>query len=1440
MTVHHTPAQRGIVPTAELQGVISAINASAPAGGEERWVPRRLLLFQSWYYRRQEFWLTTGRLILRGQNGAGKSTVLALALPFGLEGSLQANRFSTFGDRARSAYTVLYPDDETDQEQRPPTRTAYIVWEWEHTGTGERACTVAAIHARRASPGEVKFEGAVLPGTGYGHGSDEFALTPDAESDEAIPLKAFRQAISARGQRAVHCENLKEYKRAINDLLFGFADPETDLVTLFDIWTTLRTPKLGGSKGGGMADNLQRLRDTLPSVDPAAIEPVVAAYESYEKHRRLLTTLRSDAQAMAELATTAVAVSKATVGRAAKLAQTAAVTAADRARALLNARTQADQQVAAALAAETATASAEAAVTRTTAEIDALQRDPRLTDVEFQLAELRAQRDSTAAAAAKSAREASSTEASAERAGEHAETARITREQTVTAVQRMATTLADAEVGRGLASVRTAVEGVRRATAHTGREVLPLLESAHQEVGVHDTRIADAIRARETAEERLMERQRHHRTTSEKVLQATDARERDITVATTEAVPAAAAAMRRLTDRAESHSAAAERLSGVRAVMETAVTSARERNVWRLPTEDAAHPLPAFRRAVQVLQTLVADERAESDELAMTKREEVTATRRRHEDAVQLHHELYSSPPMLEPESNATAKRAATAAQAAIPGSRPLWQCVAPGDSVAPETVVAVEDALLAAGLLDALVTPSSSTFSFDAGPDVRWLTPGAPVTGPSLATLLRPDPEAPAELAGPVAAWLASVPLDPSDALPVFVSDTGAWGLARMGGVVSTGHTRVARYLGATAREAAWIAAVADAEEAMERAKLARAAAEARHREAEARKQAWTALANEVASHSLLRTLESAILTLAKSSQQAETLNAELTAAAEALAGARAAAAVATTALLDACRAVVTRPFDATDANALVQELRRLRDALTRARGLLIDWEKQDRDAVVAEEQEAEAQERAVDARRASTAATAAAKAAADALMALETQRAADTELLDLVTRLARLRQSLPGLNKACKDAILHEAAAKAKADEAGLQRARAEDAAATTATEAANAWQLCHRTWAAHPGVLPELPPDENGEAPPSAVLQRLAAYAIGDPALKSLESELFALVASLRVGALVAYDPAVDPATMVTRVTAPGTSAHLRLPVEAVSRMLTQQVEDLGNQVSAAERELTEAILQTSTLRALHDAYARANLLISRMNAVLRKLPISRGANGVVLALSLVPGELPRADGAGMSYAPLLTFLQSNPNLREPGTAVDPGLRAVLLGIVERTWQASVGGGTDFKSTLMKELDVRRWFTVLCEQQSRDASGALTGAKVKVTDKIVRSSSGAEQQFYPFLLLLSALEAHLAGARADAPRLVALDECFDGMDADNTDRLATLLASDLKLGWIMTTPGYSGFSPGVPGVTTYHVRRIHDLIFCTTSVWDGDAQVVTESPELAVSKT
>src|SRR5262249_39773860 len=86
-----------------------------PSPTSLRFQPLRSGLINLFKYQDQEFWYERGRLLMRGNNGTGKSRVLALQLPFLFDGEISPSRVEPDGDPARQIAWHLLMDEH---EQR--------------------------------------------------------------------------------------------------------------------------------------------------------------------------------------------------------------------------------------------------------------------------------------------------------------------------------------------------------------------------------------------------------------------------------------------------------------------------------------------------------------------------------------------------------------------------------------------------------------------------------------------------------------------------------------------------------------------------------------------------------------------------------------------------------------------------------------------------------------------------------------------------------------------------------------------------------------------------------------------------------------------------------------------------------------------------------------------------------------------------------------------------------------------------------------------------------------------------------------------------------------------------------------------------------------------------------------------------------------------------
>src|SRR5499426_3346198 len=87
--------------TAPTVKALMQAQTSLPSPRRDRWQPLRSGLVNLYRYDREEFHYENGRMLLRGNNGTGKSRVLALQLPFLLDGEVHPQRMEPDADPAK-------------------------------------------------------------------------------------------------------------------------------------------------------------------------------------------------------------------------------------------------------------------------------------------------------------------------------------------------------------------------------------------------------------------------------------------------------------------------------------------------------------------------------------------------------------------------------------------------------------------------------------------------------------------------------------------------------------------------------------------------------------------------------------------------------------------------------------------------------------------------------------------------------------------------------------------------------------------------------------------------------------------------------------------------------------------------------------------------------------------------------------------------------------------------------------------------------------------------------------------------------------------------------------------------------------------------------------------------------------------------------------------
>ena len=242
----------------------------------ERWKMNRIGFVNFWLYVDEDFELEDGKLLLRGQNGSGKSITTQSFIPFILDGDRSPSRLDPFGTGSRTMDYYFLGDNEKEES------TGYLYLEFKK---GNEYRTIAiGQNAHKGRP--MTFWGFVLL-DGRRIGKD-LKLYRESGDNIVIPLSK-QEMKKALSEDTPFTTSPKEYKSFVNEYLFGF-----DRIEQYDQYIKLlikvRAPKLSNTfKPTRMYEILNESLQVLSDDD---LRPMVDAMEKMDYIQEQLEALK--------------------------------------------------------------------------------------------------------------------------------------------------------------------------------------------------------------------------------------------------------------------------------------------------------------------------------------------------------------------------------------------------------------------------------------------------------------------------------------------------------------------------------------------------------------------------------------------------------------------------------------------------------------------------------------------------------------------------------------------------------------------------------------------------------------------------------------------------------------------------------------------------------------------------------------------------------------------------------------------------------------------------------------------------------------------------------------------------------------------------------------------------------------------------------------------
>lgn len=753
----------------------------------------------------------------------------------------------------------------------------------------------------------------------------------------------------------------------------------------------------------------------------------------------------------------------------------------------------------------------------------------------------------------------------------------------------------------------------------------------------------------------------------------------------------------------------------------------------------------------------------------------------------------------------------------------PLWQLVRFASHVPDDAAAALEAALEASGMLDAWIAPATDAVTAHDG----FLVPGQPVEGASLADVLEPEDDTPVPRAR-ITAVLTSIARDrdPFSAAAVI----GADGRYSHGITAGQHRKQQAEYIGATARARRRAARIAECEARISALDNERTGLDRRDAVLVATLDAFSAARKELPATAPIAAAQR-----------------EHARAAGHLRGARENAERAQAGYDEsvAARTVTERALRRTAAEHALDpdDLDRVAEASRRFESAAGDLAARHREQARQEQATNEAQARLNRAAGEESAAAQAERAArlrhTEEAAKLETLR--DTvgmqarQVLDQVDEATSGLEAAQAQEKNARGAEIEAVKAAAQAGERvvkgrqALQVAIAEERTTARGLEPFAARELLD-VLNCPPGLAwPAQEADwDSQELPPAVTAVYDAIRTVTkdltptETSLKMSTTRLSRALEDLQAQLAAAgqdYHPEWDSADgiIVVRIA----DEQGPLPAGAFASRIAAARKDQQMLLTSSEQRILEDALLTRLAQQIHDRTVDAKDLIRKMNFEMRSRKMSSGKTvGVKWQL---------ADHLDDEQRAVCRLLDAD------ATRLSPDALSRMRGHFAAQIKTARARHRElpYRELLAQVLDYRRW------RQFSFQLVSPTGGEETLTRGRHSRLSGGEQSVSLHLPLFAAAHAMLNSADPRAPRLLALDEAFAGVDDTGRGELMSL-AAQFDLDLFMT--GYDLWATEGSIRAAAHYDLAHSAVQHTVSalllVWDGTELVADDAGELSTA--
>lgn len=233
-----------------------------------RWKMNRIGFVNFWLYDEEDFEFYDGKLLLRGQNGSGKSITTQSFIPFVLDGDRTPNRLDPFGSSDRRMEYYFLGEEGKEEA------TGYLFLEFKKEHTEKYRTIGIGQRAKRGKP--MDFWGfVILDGRRIGYDLWLYKKTGSTK----IPYDK-REMKAELGENNLFTDSQSDYKKLVNQHIFGFRKAE-QYEQFIKLLVKVRAPKL--SKEFKPTKVYDILNESLQTLSDEDLRTMVDAMEKMDE-----------------------------------------------------------------------------------------------------------------------------------------------------------------------------------------------------------------------------------------------------------------------------------------------------------------------------------------------------------------------------------------------------------------------------------------------------------------------------------------------------------------------------------------------------------------------------------------------------------------------------------------------------------------------------------------------------------------------------------------------------------------------------------------------------------------------------------------------------------------------------------------------------------------------------------------------------------------------------------------------------------------------------------------------------------------------------------------------------------------------------------------------------------------------------------------------------